>query len=202
MKQIFHIFFKIDLLLAKIEKACLLISFFTLFAFAALQIILRNTQDLLNQTFAEAGSQVLVPFLGAWAEIKPIGWGDVFNRLMVLWVCFFAAVIGAKKCQHLSLEVITKFLPAKAKSFIGLVVNAYVVFVTGVLSKVSWEFFADQMQYEITDELFPGVPKAVFSIIFPIGFGLLSFHYVTKFIEELYRISGFDEAELKSYNEV
>lgn len=148
----------------------LLISVIVLLLFAFLQVVLRNVFD------------------------SGIHWADVFNRLLVLWIGIFAATIAAKENRHLSLEVLTKFLPDRAKPIVSMFVNIFVGVVTAYLTYYSYLFFQDQLMYEANDLLFTGVPKAYFSIIFPIGFGLICFRYFVKLLEGVYKFAGGDVA--------
>lgn len=166
----FKLLFAFDRLLLKIENFLLITSLLVLLLFAFLQVVLRN--------FFDSG----------------IHWGDVFNRLLVLWVAVFAATIGAKENRHLSLEMLTKFLPERAKPIVNVLVNLFVILVTAMLTSSSILFFKDQITYESSDLLFTGVPKAYFSIVFPIGFGLICFRYVVKLLEGIYKFAGGDLA--------
>lgn len=170
----FKLVFALDRLLVRLENFILLASLLTLLLFAFLQVVLRN--------FFESG----------------IHWADVFNRLLVLWVGIFAATIAAKENRHLSLEVLTKFLPDRYKPLVSLAVNAFVMIVGALLAHASYLFFQDQLMYEASDLLFEGVPKAYFSIIFPIGFALISWRYFVKILEVIYEFAGGDKAYPKA----
>lgn len=170
----FKVIFAIDNFLVKIEKFLLIVTLITLLLFAFLQVVLRNVFD------------------------SGILWADVFNRLLVLWVGIFAATIAAKENRHLSLEVLTKFLPERAKPPVNFFVNLFVIVVTALLTYYSYLFFQDQLMFEADDLLFTGVPKAYFSIIFPIGFGLICFRYFVKLLEGIYKFAGGDKAYPKS----
>ncbi|MCP5463505.1 MAG: TRAP transporter small permease [Deltaproteobacteria bacterium] len=174
----FKILFSIDRGLVKIETFLLVLSLLTLLVFAFLQVVLRN--------FFDTG----------------IHWADVFNRLLVLWIGFFAATVGAKENRHLSLEVLTKFLPERAKPIVSIFTSLFVIVVACMLAVASLDFYKDQMMYEANDLLFEGVPKAYFSIIFPIGFGLISFRYFVKLLEEIYTFAGGDRAYPHDCDEV
>lgn len=165
----FKIIFFIDRTLVKLETFIMSASLIGLLLLAFLQVILRN--------FFDSG----------------IHWADVFNRLMVLWVGMFAATVAAKTNLHLSLEVLTKFLPDRFKTIVNVFVNIFVIVVCGFLANASWLFFQDQIMFESADVLFEGLPKAYFSVIFPIGFSLLAWRYTVKICEEIYKIGGGDK---------
>ncbi|MBF0105345.1 MAG: TRAP transporter small permease [Deltaproteobacteria bacterium] len=165
----FKVIFFIDRFLVRIEKYFLLVSLLVLLIFAFLQVVLRN--------FFDSG----------------INWADVFNRLLVLWVGVFAATIAAKQDRHLSLEVLTKFLPDKVRPLVNIFVYIFVVVVAVLLTRASCLFFQDQLMFESGDLLFKGVPKAYFSVIFPIGFGLITWRYLVKILEVIYNFAGGDK---------
>ena len=171
----YKLFFHINRVLLQVETFLLISSLMILLLFAFLQVFLRN--------FFDSG----------------INWGDVFNRLLVLWVAFFGASIAAAEKKHLSLEVLTKFLPKRLVPVTEMFVNSFVIVVTWMLTKHSYAFFQDQITFEASEVLFPGLPKAYFTIIFPIGFGLICFRYVVNMMDTVYRFAGGDEEFKKAY---
>ena len=174
----FKIIFAIDRLLLKIENFLLIISMLALLFFAFLQVVLRN--------FFDSG----------------IHWGDVFNRLLVLWISVFAATIAASQNKHLSIEMLGKYLPEKFKPLVSVLINLFVVVVTAFLAHASFQFFQDQIQNESSDLLFTGVPKAYFSVVFPVGFGILSFRYFVKLLDDIYKFAGGDKVYSENHGKV
>ena len=170
----FKLIFLLNRLLVKIESLFLGISLMGLLFFAFLQVFLRNVMD------------------------SGIHWADVFNRLLVLWIGFFGATLAAQEDRHLSLELLTKFMPAKYKPIVDLFVKLFVVIVTFLLTHAAWLFFQDQITYESTALLFEGLPIAYFTVVFPVGFGLLCFHFFVKFLETIYVFAGGDLEYLKA----
>lgn len=156
--NLFSPLFALDRLLARIEGALLVASVLFLLAFAFVQVCLRN--------FFDSG----------------INWADVFNRSMVLWISFFGATLAASEDRHFSLEI-TKLLPARVKVAANILVCAGVICVCVALTHYSWLFFLDQREFEAEDLLFTGFPKYYFTIVFPVGFALLTFRYFVKLVE-------------------
>lgn len=151
--------------IAKVETALLVLLVLFLLLFAFLQVVLRNIFD------------------------SGIAWADIFNRSMVLWVGFLGATLSAREDRHLSLEVLTKFLPEKLKPFIQLIVTSFVIVVCAMLTHYSYLFYVDQITFEASDLLFEGFPKAYFTVIFPLGFAVLTFRYAVKWLENLANLS-------------
>ncbi|OVE82506.1 hypothetical protein BVY03_00800 [bacterium K02(2017)] len=164
----FKFIFNLDNQMVKVEKFLLLSTLITLLSFAFLQVILRNLPPVI-QEFTGSG----------------IYWGDVFNRLLVIWIGILAATVAAQDGRHLSLEVLTKFLSDKFKQYANILVNLFVIIVTYFLTLSAYDFFRDQLEFEASDVLFEGVPKAYFSIIFPIGFGLICWRYFVRLLKNI-----------------
>lgn len=171
--QFFKLIFALNRLLARLESFLLVTTLLTLMFFAFLQVFMRNLMD------------------------SGIHWADVFNRLLVLWIGFFGATLSANEDKHLSLELLTKFLPAKSKPLVDLFVRIFVVVVTALLTHYSWLFFIDQITYESTALLFEGLPIAYFTIVFPIGFGVLCFRYFVKLLQNIYVFAGGNKEDLE-----
>lgn len=160
-----------DKIFLKVEKILLLVCMGVLMVFAFLQVVLRN--------FFDSG----------------IPWGDVFNRLLVLWVAIFAATIAVKENRHLSFEGISKYIPKKLKPLFDFLQSLFGITVTTLLTRAAWLFFRDQIQFESSDLLFKGLPKAYFTIIFPIGFGLMTLRYFLKLVEDAYKIFAGEKSK-------
>jgi TRAP-type C4-dicarboxylate transport system permease small subunit len=124
-----------------------------------------------------------------------VSWGDVFNRLLVLWVAIFAATIAVKENRHLSFEGISKYVPKKMKPTFDLLQSLFGITVTTLLTRAAWLFFKDQIQFESSDLLFEGLPKAYFTIIFPVGFGLMTLRYFLKVVEDFYKIFAGEKSK-------
>ena len=160
-----------DVLFLKLERFLLFTCLITLLLFAFLQVVLRN--------FFDGG----------------IPWADVFNRLLVLWVAVFAATIAVKENRHLSFEALFKYLPKRLRPTLDFLVSAFSILVVILLTRVSWMFFQDQLMYESQDVLFKGLPKAYFTIIFPIGFGIMTLRYFLKLVEDAYKIFAGEKSK-------
>lgn len=168
----FKLVFKINRLLMRLESFLLITTLLVLMFFAFLQVFLRNVMD------------------------SGIHWADVFNRLLVLWIGFLGATLAAEEDKHLSLELLTKFLPDRYKPVIDLFIRFFVIVVAALLTHYSYLFFVDQITFESSDILFEGLPIPYFTIVFPVGFGLLCFRYFVKLLENVYVFSGGDRADL------
>ena len=167
----FKFVFFLERVLTKIETFILSSAFILLLGVSCVQLVLRK-------------------FFTAWF------WADEFDQNMVVWVGFIGAILAVKENRHLTTEILTNFLSKenRARPVIALFVSLFTIVVCAMFTAVAWRFFEYRMIYEGTDELFPGFPKAYFSVIFPIGFSLITLHYVIRLVEIFYNFAGGDKA--------
>lgn len=161
-KTPFRIFFLIDDFLQKIESVILVWTLLSILFFAFIPVFLRIFFD------------------------TSIIWAPELNRLLVLWIGFLGASLAVKENRHISLELLTQFLPNKWKPVAQLFVYSFVIYVTGAFTYISYHFYNFELEMiNIGDYLFGSVAKTYFKIIYPIGFGLMTYHYIVKLLEVL-----------------
>ena len=160
MKNPLRFLFALDRLLYKIEDVLLIIITLLIMILAFLPIVLRAVFD------------------------NSIIWAPELNRLLVLWLCFVGASLCVQENKHLSLEAIAHIFPKICAPYIKIVVFCFTIFICGVMTYLSYHYFALELSnINLGDYLFAGLPKTYFKLIYPLGFGLITFHYCVKLIE-------------------
>ena len=149
----------IDGWIARFETILLVIVLSVMVLLAFLQVVLRNL-------FSEG-----------------ILWGDTFLRHLVLWVGFLGASLATREKKHINIDLFTRFLKGKIKSFIISIVNLFAAIVCWYLTSAAWTFVMDEKSYNTI--LFNDIPAWYFQIIIPVGFLLMTFRFVVIFIENL-----------------
>lgn len=72
----------------------------------------------------------LVTKLGA----RPFSWADEIMRMLVIWVAFLSASLGAKEGAHISLEsILAKYLPAKVSNILKKAAGIIVLMILALL---------------------------------------------------------------------
>lgn len=111
-----------------------------------------------------------------------ITWADVVVRLLVLWVGFLGASLAGHLGQHLTVEVLTKFLSGKIRYLTSVVVKLFAMGVCLLLLKASLRFLSDErMSGELFFNLFPSWWTLT---ILPITFTLIPFHFFCGLVED------------------
>jgi len=142
---------KIILILNRIEDSILIGVLLSMLLMAILQIFLRN--------FLSSG----------------IIWGDALVRVLVLWVGLLGAMVATRNHNHINIDIISRFLPAKLKLVSGFVIEVFTAMVCAIMTWLSMRFVLMEMEYEI--HAFASVPAWVCEAIIPLAFGVICLRY-------------------------
>ncbi len=138
--------------LGRIEAFFLCLFLFAMVFLAFLQVVMRNVFN--------AG----------------IPWADSVVRLMVLWVGFLGAALATKLDQHLTIEVLTKFVPERIRHLTSIVVKVFACVVCYFLLCASLRFLASE---QTTGEKFIHLFPSWWTLtIVPATFFLIPFHFL------------------------
>ncbi len=152
----------LDQSLAKLEIGILSILIFFMFSLAFLQLILR--------AFFNSG----------------VMWADEILRHSVLLVCFIGASLASKYDRHIRMDILTRFVSEKGKWVLEFVSHCASFIICVVLTRSSLLFVLGE--YKTHSTLDVGVPAWMIQAIIPLGFGLMSFRFLLKFIETVLSI--------------
>lgn len=159
MKKVLAPFLKLNDWTARIEGYLLCLFLMTMVFLAFLQVVMR---DLFN-----AG----------------LPWADSIVRLMVIWVGFLGAARATKLEQMLTIEVLTKYLPERARHITSVVVKIFATFICWFLFSASLKFLAHERS---TGERFLSLfPSWWTVIIIPITFVLIPFHFFFTMVNDI-----------------
>jgi len=102
-------------------------------------------------------------------------WADIMVRVLVLWVGLLGATVATSEGRHLSIDVVTKFLPARLTKIIHVVTWSFALTVCALLARASFGYI--EMQKLSNEPAIFGIPVHITEIIIPIAFVLISFHF-------------------------
>ena len=102
-------------------------------------------------------------------------WSDELLRILVLWLGILGAVAASRDDKHISIDVLTRFLPTHAVNYIRVAVDAFTCAVCGLIAWNASGFI--QMEKEFGATVLGDLPAWLFEIILPVGFGLISYRY-------------------------
>jgi TRAP-type C4-dicarboxylate transport system permease small subunit len=139
-------------LIYQIEDGILVVMLLGMIGMAAAQIFLRNA----------LGSSIV--------------WGDVLVRILVLWIGLWGAMIASRDGKHINIDLITRYLPERAKSGSACVVNLFTAVICGMMAWFGSKFV--HMEIEHGGNAFESIPVWICESIIPIAFAVISLRYV------------------------
>lgn len=139
-------------LLARLEDGLLVILLASMIISSSGQILLRNV-------FASGMSNA-----------------DPFARLMVLWVAMIGAVVAARNDKHINVDVLSRLLSAAARRRVQTAIHLLSSSVCLLITYTSFEFVV--AEFEAGSRVFAAVPAWLAQSVIPLGFGLISLHYL------------------------
>jgi C4-dicarboxylate transporter, DctQ subunit len=144
----------IDSIFNKIEGALLIFLLLVMLLMAFGQVVLRNISS------------------GGFV------WGDILLRHLVLWIGFLGATLATSGERHLNIDALTRYLPERLKGAVAALSNLFAASVCFLLFLASLTF----IDFEIGNKntVFADIPSWYAQIIIPVGFGLLTFHFIIR----------------------
>ena len=148
---------------------------------------------VLDKTLLRIELVLLVTFLGvmvtlAFAQVvlrNLLGlgypWADTIVRHLVLWVGFMGAAMATSDDRHISIDALTKFIPARVKHAVTVFTSLFAVLVCVYLTRAAWQFLLDEKSSG--ELLVLSIPTWIAVLIIPMGYALLSVHFFVKVVD-------------------
>ena len=112
-----------------------------------------------------------------------IFWADELLQHMVLWLGFLGASLATREHRHLSIDVLTHFLPRRWQLWLGLLVNTAALALCMLLVQAAWGLV--RSEYTAGTVLTFGVPAWLAQSIVPLGFGAITLRFALRLLETL-----------------
>lgn len=103
-------------------------------------------------------------------------WADGAMRAIVLWLAMIGGVVAAGRLRHIRIDLVERWLPAAAVTWLRRLVFGATAVVCLVLTWTSLDIVA--LEYEFQAVAFLDVPNWLVQVIVPIGFGLMAARFL------------------------
>jgi len=143
---------QIVMILQKIEDTVLVGLLLLMICMAVLQIFMRNLFD------------------------SGILWGDSLVKVLVLWIGLMGAMIASRNSHHISIDILSKFLPEQIKKITNFIISVFTSLVCGIMAYYSLSFVIMEKQDGYT--AFANIPAWACESIIPIAFAIISLRYL------------------------
>jgi C4-dicarboxylate transporter, DctQ subunit len=142
---------RVDAVIDRVEQTLVSIFLSIMILIAFLQIVLRNL-------FATG-----------------LTWGDPLVRNLVLWVGFIGAAIATREGKHISIDVVSQWVPSRGKIVIEVIIHVSSFIICGLLTFAAVKFVRNEaLMGSVT---FQGISSWIPELILPITFGLMTLRY-------------------------
>ncbi len=130
-----------------------LIAGFSLFLMLALSIFQILTRNLFDLGFSEI---------------------DIINRNLLIICGMMGAVLATHQMRHIKVDALTTFLNARTLRLLRYPLALFTAAICGIMCYYSIIFCMDEWQYAPANERW----TLPFTLVYPIGFSLLSLHFL------------------------
>lgn len=148
--------------LSRLEEAFLCLLLFALILLACVQIFLR--------IFYASG----------------ILWADPLLRYMVIWVGLFGASVATKRSKHISIDIISHFVPDRFQPWLHSLLNFFSAAVSTALAYAAILFVRDEALYGGRGIL--DIPSWYLNLVYPLAFGLIGLRFLILSCRDLSKI--------------
>ena len=134
-----------------------------------------------------AGTQILFRNLLDLSLLE----ADQLLRMLVLWVALLGAVAASRDRKHISVDVLSRFLPARLHAGVRAFTDLFTIGVCLLLAWQSVRFVQDERA--MAEQAFGAVPVWVTELILPAAFLLIALRYALHLRHSLLQCCGREE---------
>ena len=115
-----------------------------------------------------------------------IVWSEVLTRILVLWVGLIGAMVASRKGNHITIDIMNRYLPEKAKTINNFVIEMFTAMICSVVAYYSVLFV--RMEFLDGGTAFANIPVWLCEAIIPFAFTVIALRYYILSLENLKKI--------------
>jgi len=104
-----------------------------------------------------------------------IVWSDVMVRILVLWVGLIGAMVASRHDNHISIDILDRYMPERAKVYADFVIKLFTALICMIVAYYSLLFV--KMEFADGGMAFAQVPTWLCEAIIPFAFTVIAFRY-------------------------
>ena len=112
-----------------------------------------------------------------------IFWADELLQHMVLWLGFLGASLATREHRHLSIDVLSHFLPRRWQLWLDLLINTAALVMCTFFVQAAWGLV--RSEYTAGTVLTFGVPAWLAQSVIPLGFGAITLRFALRLVATL-----------------
>ncbi len=115
-------------------------------------------------------------------------WGDPLTKVLVLWIGLLGAMVASRQNNHIHIDVLSRFLPARAKAASEALNSLFAAAVCGVVAYHAVRLVL--LDKDAATVAFGAVPTWVCELIIPFGFGVIGLRYALLALSDAISLMG------------
>lgn len=116
-----------------------------------------------------------------------IFWADELLQHMVLWLGFLGASLATREHRHLSIDVLSHFLPRRWQLWIEFLLNTAALVLCTFLAQAAWGLV--RSEYTAGTVLTFGASAWLAQSIIPLGFGAITLRFALRLVATLRQLA-------------
>jgi len=116
-----------------------------------------------------------------------IFWADELLQHMVLWLGFLGASLATREHRHLSIDVLSHFLPRRWQLWLDLLINTAALVMCTFFVQAAWGLV--RSEYTAGTVLTFGVPAWLAQSVIPLGFGAITLRFALRLVGTLCQLA-------------
>lgn len=125
----------------------------------------------------------------------PIEGADTLLRHLVLWVGFLGATLATREGRHINIDVISRYLKGRLKHVSNLLTSLFSAVICAILTHASIRVIQDARDFGETITIFFEIQTWLLLLIFVFGFGIMTFRFFLKALENLLQLVQGQEVQ-------
>lgn len=117
-----------------------------------------------------------------------ISWSDVLVRVLVLWVGLVGAMVASRQNNHITIDIVNRYLPERIKTIASFVIEFFTALVCSIMAYFGVLFL--QLEYSDGSTLFAQVPTWLCVAIIPFAFSVIGLRYFILSLIDFKKILG------------
>lgn len=120
-------------------------------------------------------------------------WIDVLLRQLVIISGFLGAMMATRQRNHITIDAVGTLLKGRLEHVVQMMTGLVAAIVCVFLALSGWDLVEIGLEYP--RNLIPWVKEWHFQLAFPLGWGLLAFHFLMRTIESAQRTIDYEKGE-------
>jgi TRAP-type C4-dicarboxylate transport system permease small subunit len=105
-----------------------------------------------------------------------LAWADPLLRALVLWVGLLGALAASRDGRHISIDAISRVLPARARAAAGVLTSLFTAGISGLVAYHGARFVHSELRFGSV--AFSGIPAWWLESVIPFAFGWIALRYL------------------------